>query len=165
MGMTCLLGILLLCGVTATVIVTLCLLIPSRAVAVVLCVLLVMGMFFAADHMGAALRRPEKVRDFTTTLNPETGEFETAFGPYYDNPHYLKGFRREVYAFLYHLNPTGQAELYVDTLNDYIRMDPLEWKRDEARENAMKSYPVYSLGLMVVMLCGGCLIFCRRDMK
>ena len=164
--MNCLLALLLLRVVTAVLDVALCMLIPSRAVAVVLCILLVVGMALAADEIDVALKQSEQIRDTTLVYNEESGHFEIEQGAYVENPNYVGGAKRSVYLLLQKLIPVSQAEGYFDLLNLYLSTDQpeLDPKRP-TMEQALLGNPLYTLGLIAALCTAGCLGFCKRDMK
>ncbi len=160
-GMDCLLGLLLLCVVSAVIDVALCMLIPVRAVSAVLCILLVLGMALAVDRINSRLHQPEELCKVSTRYSEETGLLEYQ-REYYPNPQYVGGNTRKLYSVLVKLIPFGQANEYMEIIYDCTRPD-----RDEAEINTdiLSTGVFYSIGLAVVLTATGTALFRRKDMK
>lgn len=74
------------------------------------CVLVIMGMFamlMVSSYIYAGLNEPEMWESYV--YEDETGEIVK--GASEPNPYYVSGAKREVYEFLIHFLPTGQAAL------------------------------------------------------
>ena len=79
----------------------------KKSTSVVVCLLGVFLLLFAAVYLDARLGAPEFIQGYEMSVN---GEIVNAVPE--PNPHYLRGTARTVYQFLYDLLPTGQSLQY-----------------------------------------------------
>ena len=117
-------------------------LLPNRAVAAVLAILLVLGLLLLGSVLYNALWEPEYLTGMVMTANGiEMGEAQP-------NPNYISGALRTVFQFLVDTLPTGQSILLA---------------------NQELGRPGLSLAASgaIVLLCSGCGVaaFRRKDLK
>ncbi len=79
----------------------------KKSTSVVVCLLGVFLLLFAAVYLDARLGAPEFIQGYEMSVN---GEIVNSVPE--PNPHYLRGTARTVYQFLYDLLPTGQSLQY-----------------------------------------------------
>ena len=79
----------------------------KKSTSVVVCLLGVFLLLFAAVYLNVRLEAPEFIQGYEMSVN---GEIVNAVPE--PNPHYLRGTARTVYQFLYDLLPTGQSLQY-----------------------------------------------------
>ena len=79
----------------------------KKSTSVVVCLLGVFLLLFAAVYLNVRLEAPEFIQGYEMSVN---GEIVNSVPE--PNPHYLRGTARTVYQFLYDLLPTGQSLQY-----------------------------------------------------
>lgn len=119
-----------------------CMLSTNKAVTAVLCILILLGILFAASMFYTALCEPEMYSGVMITTNgPEIGE------PI-PNPNYVSGTKRTVYEFMIDFLPTGQG----------IQM------ADLAVAHPVRMLLSSTLIAVMTTLCGA-FVFRRKDLK
>lgn len=139
-----LLGISFLLMLSYTAIYTLvCMLISSKAIAVVGCLLGVMVLMVVATIVKSRLEEPDYYDSYTYTDSAGTTVEDTQ-----PNPYYLSGTKREVYQTVLEILPTGQS-LQIAL---WIVVNPL-------------LIAGYSLIIILVTTLAGIMAFQRKDLK
>lgn len=164
-GMRCILCLLFLCPVSTLIDFTLAILLPWRAIAVVMSLSLVVGMALATDALRRDLNQPEQTRSVTSVFNEETGHYERTYGPWEDNPQYVGGVRRKVYTFLLYLLPSGQGDLCVSLLNAVLWTDLPQENLAGKDQTVLSVGAWYSTGFSLALVACAGTAFCKRDLK
>lgn len=164
-GAQCVLCLLLLCPVSTVIDFTIAILLPGRAIAVVMSLSLVVGMVLATDTLRRDLNQPEQTRSVTSVFNEETGHYERTYGPWEDNSQYVGGVRRRVYTFLLYLLPSGQGDLCVSLLNAILWTDLPQENLAGKDQTVLSVGPWYSLGFSLALIACAGTAFCKRDLK
>lgn len=115
----------------------------SRAAAMALCVLFLLGLFLLSSYCGNALFEPE-----TTYSSVSISVDEIQYGELIHNPAYVSGLQRTIYEWIYDALPTGQC----------IQIHDLNMER-------AGRWPLLSLALLMLFTFAGYLPFGRRDLK
>ncbi|HKM33455.1 MAG TPA: ABC transporter permease subunit [Lachnospiraceae bacterium] len=137
-----LISFLLLLSYTA-VYTLVCMLISSKAIAAVGCLLGVMVLMVVAATVKSRLEEPKYYDFYTYTDSAGTTEEDTQ-----PNPNYLSGTKREVYQAVLEILPTGQSlQISLWTVVNPLRMAG------------------YSLIIIFVTTLAGILVFQRKDLK
>lgn len=159
-GMLALIALCFVCMTVAvvTLLCTLSLLVSQRAVSAILSVLLVIGLLFASYKIDEMLSTPQY---YYTHHYDEVGELISVEQK--ESPIYVDGVTR---TFLTHLNytiPLGQSEPLIQCIG--------VWNYEDASNQSLshlkivKFFPLYSLGLSVLIGGIGYVIFHRRDLR
>lgn len=121
----------------------LCMLNQNKAIAAVVCILLIFALLIVASMINSKLDAPQYFESYTMTDSLGNASTEKVA-----NPEYLTGTKREAYQFILDFLPTGQAiELSTQTT-------PHLWQM-----------PLYSLLIVLVTTVGGILYFRKKDLK
>jgi len=115
----------------------------KKSSAVVICLLGVFCLLFAAVYLYARLEEPEFVTGYEVYVDGRIADVQQE-----PNPAFLQGMKRDVYQFVYDLLPTGQSIQYTGLLFT-----------SPARLMAM------SLCMAVLFTTGGITLFRRKDLK
>lgn len=111
-----------------------------KATSAIVCILLFFAFLCASTFIAAMLDAPPE----HPTYELVEGEFVSNMEP---NPKYLQGTKREIYAFLFDVLPTGQAVQYI-----LMTAKPL-------------LLSLYSAGIVLFANGSGLLYFRRKDIK
>ncbi len=114
-----------------------------RSTSVLICLLGVFCLLFAAAYLYSRLEEPEFIQGYELSVNGQIAAVQPE-----PNPLFLQGLKRDVYQFVYDLMPTGQSIQY-STLNF----------TDPARLIVM------SLAVTVLFTAGGIALFRKKDLK
>ena len=153
-------GYLLLIVSMITIIFVVSVLISRKAVAAVLALLLVIGLYLAAYEIDFALSRPEFQKEM---VQREDGMWELTGGTE-KNPNYIDSPMRENLTFIVNVIPIGQAIQY----NEWVAplFDPINVRiLMGEEEKLLNTMPFYSLGTTIVLLAGAYVIFRKKDFK
>lgn len=153
-------GYLLLIVSMVTMIFVVSILISRKAVAAVLALLLVIGLYSATYEITLALNRPEFQREM---VQREDGMWELTGGTE-KNPNYVDSPMRENLTFIVNVIPSGQVIQY----NKWVAplFDPLNIRiLVGEEEHLLNTMPFYSLGTTIVLLAGAYIIFRKKDLK
>lgn len=133
-----------------------CMLVKSKSTGVVTVMILSLAMILSAMHIYSSINESEYTNAFDFIDIDENGNMFEAHQPEEKNPYYLTGMNRRVYELLYDSLPSCQIrQLSIgDALGD--EGQPLE---------KMKSFPLYSLVIIVVTTTMGIIIFRKKDLK
>lgn len=114
-----------------------------RSTSVVICLLGMFLLVFAAAYLNARLEAPEFIQGYEMSVN---GEIVNAVPE--PNPHFLRGTQRTVYQFLYDLIPMGQGIQYSNVnFTDPARLMGL------------------AAAVAVLFTAAGAALFRRKDLK
>lgn len=134
-------------------------LIPSRAIGVVVCMLLFMAMMVGSTQIAFMLAQPEVV-----TIEHYDADNNLIDTEEYDNPDYVDGAARVVLQTLDNALPYGQLDTYLSYMMSYSH-SPNPQAVAAGYESVLHSYPLYSLALIIALSGGGLLLFRKRDFK
>ncbi len=116
---------------------------PKKSTSVVVCLLGVFLLLFAASYLYSRLEEPEFIQGYELSVN---GQLVTAQPE--PNPLFLQGLERQVYQFLFDLLPAGQAVQYSTlAFTDPVRLI------------------VMALAVTAAFTGGGLFLFQRKDLK
>ena len=121
----------------------LCMLNQNKAIAAVICILIIVALLVLATMINARLEAPQFYDNyvFTDSVGSTSAGQEV-------NPQYLSGMKREVYQFFLDFLPTGQA------VEISMQSTPHLWQM-----------PLYSLLIIFVSTGCGLLCFRKKDLK
>lgn len=135
-------------------------LVPKKAIAAVIALLLVIGLYMAAYEINLDLNQPE-YRNIVSIID---GKPQVEYGSE-KNPMYVDSPLRENLIFIVNLIPISQA----GKLNEMVvpLFDPINIKLAVSEEDAkiLSTYPIYSIGTTLVLLAGAYLFFRKKDLK
>lgn len=128
----------------------LAMLIQSRTIVAIVCILGVVAMFVISITINQRLSEPEFYESFTYTATGESDEVtDLAEGvEKMPNPNYLQPKQRVVYEFFYDLLPTGQS------MQISQRATPHPWQM-----------MLYSLCIILATTSSGVFFFRKKDLK
>ena len=108
-------------GVAAASVSTmLAMLVPNRAVGLVVSILLALALLFVGQSLMAALLEPELVQESTQIVENGQVAYLTKYGaPMVPNPNYLQGVSRALCTFFLYVLPTSQCFAVAFTALDY----------------------------------------------
>jgi ABC-type transport system involved in multi-copper enzyme maturation permease subunit len=121
----------------------LCMLNQNKAVAAVVCILMIVTLLVVASLINSRLNAPEFYNNYTITDSLGNAATKPV-----RNPDYLTGTKREIYQFFLDFLPTGQA-IEIST-----QSTPHLWQM-----------PLYSLLIVLASTAGGVLCFHKKDLK
>lgn len=135
-------------------------LIPRKAVAVALALLLVFGSYLAAYELDSALSRPEYQMEAVLVdgmVQFNEGKIK--------NPDYIDSPLREKLIFAFNIIPIGQAMEYNSIVVPLF--DPLNVIASVDEENAkmLNTLPLYSVGTSLVLIAVAYVLFRKKDIK
>ena len=134
-------------------------LVSQKAVAAVLALLLVLGLYMAEHEINLDLNQPE-YRNIVSIID---GKPHIAYGSE-KNPQYVDSPLRENLTFIVNLIPMSQAVYYNDTVVPLF--DPINIMLSGGEdEKILNTYPLYSIGTTLVFLAGAFVIFRKKDLK
>lgn len=150
----------LLAGVLYAVIFTLisCL-ISQKAIASVLCVLLVFALTFCAYRLEFSIFQVESI-----TLGQETDAGEIVSEEVIPNPAYVGGVTRKIFVAADSIIPNGQVNnlmTYLCSASDGRESSELQTFCEET----LPYYPLYSIVWILVLSCVGWLVFRKKELK
>ena len=151
---------LLLASVVYAVIFTLigCL-ISQKAIGAILCILIVFAMAFGANRLEFSIFQVENIAiEQTNELGEIIGE------EVIPNPNYVGGMARQIYMAADSLIPNGQA----NNLMTYLGITSDNTGNDSAQifsEEMLPFYPIYSVGLTIILSCVGWFAFRKKELK
>lgn len=134
-------------------------LIPSKAIGVVVCMLLFMAMMVGSTQIAFILAQPE-----VATIEHYDADHNLIDTEEYDNPDYVDGAARVILQTLDNTLPYGQLDTYLSYMMIYSH-SPNPQAVAAGYEGVLHSYPLYSLALIIVLSCVGLLVFRKRDFK
>lgn len=134
-------------------------LIPSRAIGVVVCMLLFVAMMVGSTKIDFMLAQPE-----VTTIEHYDGNENLIDAEEQDNPAYIGGAARVILQTLDNTLPYGQLDTYLSYMMIYTH-SPNPQAVAAGYEGVLHSYPLYSLALIIVLSGVGLLVFRKRDFK
>ncbi|MDD4541693.1 MAG: ABC transporter permease subunit [Eubacteriales bacterium] len=121
----------------------LCMLNQNKAVAAVVCILMIVALLLLATFINARLNAPQFYDSYVFTDSLGSASTEQI-----ENPQFLTGTKREVYQFFLDFLPTGQA-IEIST-----QSTPHLWQM-----------PLYSLFIILASTMCGVLCFRKKDLK
>lgn len=133
-----------------SVIVLVCMIIPSRTTGSVSVIILSLVLLIAANTIYYRLLEKEYTEPYDLTVTNEYGQEIKIHEEAAKNPKYLTGTKRKIYLFLNDLLPNNQI---------------LQLDFDNECSNHTVSFPLYSFSLIVVTTATGVLLFRRKDLK
>lgn len=155
------LGFLLLNVAQVSIHVFVSTMISNKAIAVIVNLALVFGLYFAAYEMDNALWQDPYF--YETEYDSETGELIETESKI-ENPHYVGGVMRDVFAIAVDIIPNGQAMDYYVVL--YNRTEDVNDPDSLADEKIIVNYqPFYSIGLITVLSVIGYAVFRKKELK
>lgn len=156
MALICL---LLASVVYATVFTLISCLISQKAIGAILCILFVFAMAFGANRLEFFIFQVENITiEQTNELGEIIGEEVRP------NPSYIDGMTRKICVTVDSLIPNGQ----INNLMTYLRSTLNTTGNRESKifnEEMLPFYPIYSVGLTVVLSCAGWLAFRKKELK
>ncbi|MBQ8861947.1 MAG: hypothetical protein IJ021_04295 [Clostridia bacterium] len=155
--------------------------IPKKAVAAILCLVLSVSLYYTSTQVENALSKPEFLRHATMDENGEWVKFET------ENPEYIKEPLRGAYTFYRNINPFGQREEYEEIIYPYLFddarlelfrkntieqaanaeyiLEKLERKVSESEWDFLNTAPLYALAPVPVFTLAGWLVFRKKEFR
>jgi ABC-type transport system involved in multi-copper enzyme maturation permease subunit len=131
--------------------VMLCSLIKKRAISLILCIGIFVGLFLGASSIDSALEQPE----YYTMYDSQDVLIGTE-----KNTSYIENKTvKKVLRTLYNANPCGQIMGFVDYLSHEITM-----YTDEGRRT-LETYPLYACGLSAIISTVGIAVYKKQDLK
>lgn len=166
------LGVFLLTLAFACIFILVSTCISNKAVASIMNILLVLVIIFAAYKIDAIVKSPPFFNSYDENGNIiEGGQIA--------NPDYVDGTLRDVLELSENVLPYGQFITYEEMLDkmaglnavepseyhyyEYFSQGVFEFEQEEVQ--AVKTLPFYEIGLIVVLLGSGYMIFRKRDFK
>lgn len=147
-GLSAFLAMLLGCAVmvcaVCAILTAACMLIASKAIVAIVCILGMLGLQIAAIEIEARLAEPEFYSNVIFSVDGVLQQSENQT----PNPGYLTGAKRAAYELAYDILPTGQAMQYGDMRAEHL------WQM-----------PLYSLAIVAVSTGAGLFFFKRKDLK
>ncbi len=155
--------------------------ISKRTVSTIISILLTVIFFLTSIKISDSLKYPE-YRDMTHKVPDENGEY-TLVTDKAPHPNYVGGMLRTVFEVSQDISPSGQllkySKLFSPMFNlRFISEDNKPWGTDIYEEFIstgvyapwqelldLSFLPFYQMGFIALMLCGGYLIFRRKDLK
>lgn len=105
-------------------------------------------LLVSAMMIMSALNEPEYYDAMDYTVTDDTGNIQNYHTDREKNPYYIAGTQREIYEFLYDFLPGCQL-----------------WQITLQTAPHLAYFPIYSLGVIVVMTASGVCFFCKKDLK
>ena len=134
-------------------------LIPSRAIGVVVCMLLFVAMMVGSTQISFMLAQPE-----VTTIEHYDANENLIDTEEHENPAYIGGAARIILQTLDNALPYGQLDTYLSYMMIYSH-SPNPQAVAAGYQGVLYSYPLYSLVLIAVLSGVGLLVFRKRDFK
>lgn len=134
-------------------------LIPSRAIGVVVCMLLFIAMMVGSTNIDFMLAQPE-----VSTTEYYDADHNLIDTEEQDNPAYVGGTARAILQTLDNTLPYGQLDTYLSYMMIYTH-SPNPQAVTAGYEGVLYSYPLYSLLLIIILSGMGFLVFRKRDFK
>ena len=134
-------------------------LIPSRAIGVVVCMLLFVAMMVGSTQISFMLAQPE-----VTTIEHYDANENLIDTEEHENPAYIGGAARIILQTLDNALPYGQLDTYLSYMMIYSH-SPNPQAVAAGYQGVLYSYPIYSLLLIAALLGVGLLVFRKRDFK
>lgn len=156
MALICL---LLASVVYATIFTLISCLISQKAIGAILCILIVFTMAFGANRLEFAIFQVENITvEQTNELGEIIGE------EVIPNPDYVDGMTRKIYMAVDSLIPNGQVNnlmTYLTSTSNNVENSGIQTFSDEM----LPFYPIYSIGLAIVLSCAGWCAFRKKELK
>ena len=155
------LGFTLLHISIVVILTVICMFIPRPAIMVVVSLLLVFGILAGANSLYNSLSAPETFTKYEIDENGKRRPTDEVI----ENPHYVGGAKREIYTAFYYSLPAGQMTEYVNLLSPYLKdNDNLPALNDEDNY-ILNICPIYSIGVIAIILSIGYISFRKKDIK
>ncbi len=151
--------LLLATVVYATIFTLISCLISQKAIGAILCILIVFAMAFSANRLEFSIFQVENI---TIEQTNESGEIISE--EIIENPSYVDGLARKIYIAVDSFIPNGQ----VNNLMTYLRITSNNNENRELQtfcKEMLPFYPMYSIGLAIVLSCAGWLAFRKKELK
>ena len=134
-------------------------LIPSRAIGVVVCMLLFVAMMVGSTQISFMLAQPE-----VTTIEHYDANENLIDTEEHENPAYIGGAARIILQTLDNALPYGQLDTYLSYMMIYSH-SPNPQAVAAGYQDVLYSYPLYSLSLIIILSGIGLVVFRKRDFK
>ncbi len=135
----------------------------TKVISAILSLLLIFGFYFTAYEIVEITRQEEF--HYAMEFDPETGKvgLSDELSP---NPDYIGGPLRMVFEIADDTLPLGQFIQYADMLYPMFRLENGEVATVSNEDmTTLYTRPLYSLGLIIVLLGSGYIIFRKKDFK
>lgn len=134
-------------------------LIPSRSIGVVVCMIVFVAMMVGSTQIDFMLAQPENSTiEYMDGYGNVTGTEEVA------NPNYVDGVERHILEICDNALPYGQLNTYLSYMMLYTYSTNPEAVA-VGYGSVLWAYPLYSVGLIVILSGVGLLVFRKRDFK
>lgn len=157
--LTALICLLLVSVVYAAIFTLISCLISQKAIGAILCILIVFAMAFGADRLEFSIFQVESITiEQTNELGEIISEEEIP------NPSYVDGMTRKMYMAVDSLIPNGQVNnlmVYLGSTSNNAGNGGLQIFSEEM----FPFYPVYSIGLTLVLSYFGWFAFRKKELK
>lgn len=134
-------------------------LISQKAIGTILCILIVFAMAFGTNRLEFSIFQVENITiEQTNELGEIIGE------EVIPNPNYIGGMARQIYMTADSLIPNGQA----NNLMTYLVITSDNTGNEGAQlfsEEMLPFYPIYSVGLTIILSCVGWFAFRKKELK
>lgn len=152
-------GLVMLNLAVTALCVTVCLLVPNKALSAVMAIVLVIAIMLAGYLLYGELERPKYLDEHVTMDGEYLSEGNTM-----PNPRYPDGAKRAVFQFLYNANPFGQIIEYSEILSPYFTPHTVS-VISKGQERTLNTAPLYSLGVIIAVSGGGYILFRKKNLK
>ncbi len=152
--------------------------ISNKAIASIVNILLILALSFSAYQVQHLLNQPEVYEGYSFEMDKETGELvETEYQ--IENPTYVREPMRTVLETFTDIVPYGQFIKYEPVFRPMLELYAIEEEEYEFYEcfkdgvynppteelKELRFLPLYQIGLTIILLGSGYLLFRRKDLK